>query len=107
MIRPVGDKVLIRKDKVDSSNEYTTKSGIVVVNSEDTRPKGRVSLGTIEALGTSYINQLGSRVDLSEEFSVGDRVLYYHAAEIPYEDNLVFIRAIDIDCKVEGEISLR
>ena len=105
--KPVGDKVLIRKDKVDSSDQYTTSSGIVVVNSDATRHKGRVSLGTVEAIGTEFTDSNGSRVKISDMLQVGDKVIYYHPAEIQLEDDLVLVRAIDIDCKVEaseGEI---
>lgn len=105
--KPVGDKVLIRKDKFDSSDQYETKSGILVVNSEDTRRKGRVSIGTVEAIGTTFVNNHNQIEKISDNFSVGDKVLYYHPAGIELEDDLILVRAIDIDCKVEikeGEV---
>lgn len=109
--KPIGDKVLIRKDKLDSSNQYETNSGIVVVNSEDTRHKGRFSLGEVLAIGESFIDSYQQLVKIKDILKVGDKVLYYHPAEIKLSDDLILVRAIDIDAIVvinDGEqIKLR
>lgn len=105
--KPIGDKVLIRKDKIDSSSSYQTKSGITVI-SEATRHKGRLSLGVVEALGTKFLNKWNHK-DTLNLLSVGDKVLYYHPAEIPIDNDLVLVRAIDIDAIIcsDSEVSLR
>ena len=105
--RPVNDKVLIKKDKLDSNDNYTTKSGIEVINSA-TRHKGRVALGEVIDIGSTYVNENGSRVDISTLVKPGDKVLYYYPAEISLDGDLVLVRAIDIDAVIEGNnISLR
>lgn len=104
ILKPLGNRLIIEKDERDAKSDYTTESGIRVVQSNDSRKKGRMALGTIKAVGTSYINPVSSkRENLADTFSVGDRILYYLPSEkkIKYGDEeFTFIRAEDVDCIV-------
>ena len=109
--KPVGDKVLIERVKQDVDITFQSSSGLYIVSSQDTRHKGRISLGIIKALGTRFIDQYGTTRNQSEVFKEGDKVIYYHPSEVVIDEtnNLVLVRAIDIDAIVSNdcEVSLR
>ena len=67
MIRPLHDKILIRRDEAEDK----TDSGIFLPESSKDKPKS----GTIEAVGDGAINtETGGRIPLSVK--KGDRVIF-------------------------------
>ena len=67
MIRPLHDKILIRRDEAEDK----TDSGIFLPESSKDKPKS----GTIEAVGDGAINtETGGRIPLSVK--QGDRVIF-------------------------------
>lgn len=74
-IRPLHDKILVRRDEAKSK----TDSGIIIPESGKERPK----TGVIEAVGTGALNtETGERIPLTVK--KGDRVLFtsYAGTEI-------------------------
>lgn len=103
--RPLNNRILIKIDKESEADIKTTASGILVVNKD--KPKGRESIATIVKVGTHMYTPQGMRVDLTDIFHEGDKVLYYHPAgdvrvEIDGEE-YILVRAEDIDCVIEDE----
>ncbi|MBI1191481.1 MAG: co-chaperone GroES [Tepidisphaera sp.] len=66
-IRPLGDKILVKRDEAQSK----TESGIYLPESSKDKPK----TGTIEAVGTGNLNtDTGERIPLSVK--KGDKVIF-------------------------------
>mgnify|MGYP001249951062 CR=1 FL=1 len=83
-VRPLGDKILVRRDEAASK----TESGIYIPESGKERPK----TGTVEAVGTGALNtETGERVPL--EIKKGDRVLFssYAGTEIKLDGEELLI----------------
>lgn len=79
-IRPLHDKILVRRDEAKSK----TESGIIIPESGKERPK----TGVIEAVGTGALNtETGERIPLTVK--KGDRVLFtsYAGTEIKLEND--------------------
>jgi chaperonin GroES len=66
-IRPLGDKILVKRDEAQTK----TESGIYLPESSKDKPK----TGTIEAVGTGALNtETGERIPLSVR--KGDKVIF-------------------------------
>ncbi len=79
-IRPLHDKILVRRDEAKSK----TESGIIIPESGKERPK----TGVIEAVGSGALNtETGARIPLTVK--KGDRVLFtsYAGTEIKLEND--------------------
>ena len=97
-IRLVGNHILIEPTNTESLSEYTTKSGIQVVQS-NYRSKRKSLLGKIAKLG-SYITEGRQRVPLTDYFNIGDTVAYFEVGTTEVKlDNKTYliVRAEDID----------
>src|SRR3954469_2518203 len=83
-IRPLGDKIIVRRDEAQTK----TESGIFIPESGKERPK----TGTIEAVGTGAINtETGERIPLTVK--KGDRVIFtsYAGTEVKLADEELLI----------------
>lgn len=104
-IRPINNRVLIKIDKTYDPEVYQTASGIQVICRN--KPRARDRVGEIIKLGTHMYQPDGSRIDLSDFLSVGDKVMYYYPAEgfkFSYDGNdYILVRAEDIDCIIRKE----
>jgi chaperonin GroES len=77
-VRPLGDKILVKRDEAASK----TESGIFLP--ENARREGRVIFGTVKAVGNGTLDKTtGQRIPL--ELKTGDRILFSK----PYEPNVV------------------
>ncbi|MDX2131462.1 MAG: co-chaperone GroES [Planctomycetota bacterium] len=89
-IRPLGDKILVRRDEAQSK----TESGIFLPESSKDRPK----TGVIEAVGTGSINtDTGERIPLTVK--KGDKVIFssYAGTEVKLDgDELLIMSEEDI-----------
>lgn len=90
MIRPLHDKILIRRDEAEDK----TDSGIFLPESSKDKPKS----GVIEAVGDGAINtETGGRIPLSVK--KGDRVIFtsYSGTEVKLGiDELIIMGEDDI-----------
>jgi chaperonin GroES len=87
-IRPLGDKVLVRRDEPETK----TASGIFLPESAKDRPK----TGVIEAVGDGSLNtDTGERVPLSVK--KGDRVIFssYAGTEVKLNEQELLIMSED------------
>lgn len=83
-IRPLGDKILVRRDEAQSK----TESGIYLPESSKDRPK----TGVIEAVGTGALNtDTGERIPLSVK--KGDKVIFssYAGTEVKLDGEELLI----------------
>lgn len=83
-IRPLGDKILVKRDEAQSK----TDSGIYLPESSKDKPK----TGTIEAVGTGNLNtDTGERIPLSVK--KGDKVIFssYAGTEVKLEGTELLI----------------
>ncbi|MEM9065596.1 MAG: co-chaperone GroES [Planctomycetota bacterium] len=83
-IRPLHDKILVRRDEAESQ----TESGIFLPEGSKDRPK----TGTIEAVGDGALNtETGERIPLTVK--KGDRVIFtsYAGTEVKLGDDEVLI----------------
>src|SRR5438105_922880 len=77
-VRPLGDKIIVRRDEAQTK----TDTGIFLPETGKERPK----TGTVEAVGTGAINtETGQRIPLTVK--KGDRVIFtsYAGTEIKLE----------------------
>ena len=87
-VRPLGDKVLVRRDEP----EERTASGIFLPETGKEKPKS----GVIEAVGDGALNtDTGKRIPLSVK--KGDRVIFssYAGTEVKLEDKELLIMSED------------
>lgn len=87
-IRPLHDKIIVRRDEAESR----TKSGIFLPETSKDRPK----TGTIEAVGDGKLNtETGQRVPLTVK--AGDRVIFssYSGTEVKLEGDELLIMSED------------
>ncbi|GJQ30785.1 MAG: 10 kDa chaperonin [Phycisphaerae bacterium] len=87
-IRPLGDKILVRRDEAQTK----TESGIYLPETGKERPK----TGVVEAVGTGAINtETGSRIPLTVK--KGDRVIFtsYAGTEVKLEGTELLIMGED------------
>ena len=87
-IRPLHDKILVRRDEADSR----TESGLYLPESSKDKPK----TGVIEAVGDGKLNtETGERSPLTVK--KGDRVIFasYAGTEIKLGDDSVLIMSED------------
>jgi chaperonin GroES len=89
-VRPLGDKILVRRDEAASK----TDSGIIIPEAGKERPK----TGTVEAVGSGALNtDTGQRVPL--QVKKGDRILFtsYAGTELKLDgDELLIMTEDDI-----------
>lgn len=94
-VRPIGDKVLIKRDEAESR----TESGIYLPESAKDRPK----TGTIQAVGTGILNtETGERTPLTVK--KGDKVIFssYAGSEIKLgKDELLIMSESEILAIIE------
>ncbi len=87
-IRPLHDKILVRRDEAQSK----TDTGIYLPESSKDKPK----TGTIAAVGTGALNtETGARIPLSVR--KGDRVIFssYSGTEVKLNDEELLIMSED------------
>ncbi|HYF15721.1 MAG TPA: co-chaperone GroES [Phycisphaerales bacterium] len=87
-VRPLGDKILVRRDEAQSK----TESGIFLPETSKDKPK----TGVVEAVGTGALNtDTGERVPLSVR--KGDRVIFssYAGTEVKLDGNELLIMSED------------
>jgi chaperonin GroES len=87
-IRPLGDKILVKRDEALSK----TESGIILPESGKDKPK----TGIVEAVGTGALNtDTGERIPLS--IKKGDRVIFssYSGTEVKLNDTEYLMMAED------------
>ena len=96
--KPMNNRVLIKKYESYDPAEYTTKSGIIVINRE--KPVDRYAMAIIIKLGQRMLMPDGSYKKLTDIWSEGDKVFYYVPAQgVPLKldgENYFLIRAEDI-----------
>lgn len=88
MIRPLGDKILVRRDEAQDK----TESGIYLPETGKERPK----TGVVEAVGNGAINtETGERIPLTVK--KGDRVIFssYAGTEIKLDGEELLIMGED------------
>jgi len=89
-VRPLGDKILVRRDEAQTK----TDTGIFLPETGKERPK----TGTVEAVGTGALNtDTGARIPLTVK--KGDRVIFtsYAGTEIKLEgDDLLIMGEEDV-----------
>src|SRR5262245_6718393 len=87
-VRPLGDKILVRRDEAQTK----TESGIFLPETGKERPK----TGTVEAVGTGALStETGKRVPLSVK--KGDRVIFtsYAGTELKLDGDELLIMGED------------
>jgi len=87
-IRPLHDKVIIRRDEAEDQ----TESGIFLPESGKEKPK----TGVIEAVGDGKLNtETGQRTPLSVK--AGDRVIFasYAGSEVKLDDETLLVMSED------------
>lgn len=87
-VRPLGDKILVRRDEAQTK----TESGIFLPETGKEKPK----TGTVEAVGTGALNtDTGERIPLSVK--KGDRVIFssYAGTEVKLNDQELIIMSED------------
>ena len=87
-VRPIGNKVLIRRDEAETQ----TEAGIYLPESAKDKPR----TGVIEAVGTGAINtDTGERVPV--ELKKGEKVIFssYAGTEVKLDDDTLLIMAED------------
>lgn len=87
-VRPLGDKILVRRDEAQSK----TESGIYLPETGKEKPK----TGVVEAVGTGALNtETGERIPLTVK--KGDRVIFssYAGTEIKLNDEELLIMSED------------
>lgn len=99
--KPLNNMLLVQRDKEETQSTKTLESGLIVVNSEENKPKNRDSIATVIKVGDYVYDKFGNRHDLKEIFHPGDRVIYYNPAggtEIIFSgETYLLLRAEDID----------
>lgn len=89
-VRPLGDKILVRRDEATSK----TESGIYLPESSKDKPK----TGIVEAVGTGALNtETGERIPLT--IKKGDRVIFtsYAGTEIKLDGQGEFLMMSEDD----------
>lgn len=102
--RPINNQVLIKVDKKETAEFDKLDSGLLIPNSS--KSKGRDASATIVKIGTHMYNKYGDKINLSDVFKVGDRILYYFAGGVKVQidgEEYLLVRAEDIDCIIEDE----
>src|SRR5215813_14454249 len=87
-VRPLGDKILVRRDEAQTK----TDSGIYLPETGKEKPK----TGIVEAVGTGALNtDTGDRIPLSVR--KGDRVIFssYSGTEVKLNDQELLIMSED------------
>src|SRR5262245_34193350 len=87
-VRPLGDKILVRRDEAQTK----TDSGIFLPETGKERPK----TGTVEAVGTGALStETGKRVPLSVK--KGDRIIFtsYAGTELKLDGDELLIMGED------------
>jgi len=94
-VRPIGDKILVRRDEATEK----TESGIYLPESAKDKPK----TGTVQAVGTGALNtETGERVPLSVK--KGDKVIFssYAGTEVKLDkDTFLMMSEDDILAVIE------
>jgi chaperonin GroES len=88
MIRPLGDKILVKRDEAQDK----TESGIYLPESGKERPK----TGVVQAVGNGALNtETGERIPLTVK--KGDRIIFssYAGTEIKLDDEEFLIMGED------------
>ncbi len=83
-VRPLGDKILVRRDEAASK----TETGIFLPESSKDKPK----TGVVEAVGTGALNtDTGERIPLT--IKKGDRIIFtsYSGTEVKLNDQELLI----------------
>lgn len=105
--RPINNMLLVKRDKSESETTKTLDSGIIVVQSEETKDKSRDCIATVIKVGDYVYNKNGNKHDLKEMFHPGDKIVYYNpagATRIQIEgEEYILLRAEDIDAILEEE----
>lgn len=110
-IKPVGNKLLIKRSHYDYEDTYETSSGILVKQFDESRYKGRLAIGEIISMGDYFNDKKGKLIKMKSVFKVGDKVLYYYPSQKVVklnEEEICFIRAEDVDIIIDSnkEVSL-
>lgn len=87
-IRPLGDKVLVKRDEATEK----TESGIYLPEAAKDKPKS----GTIQAVGTGALNtETGERIPLN--LKKGDKVIFssYAGTEVKIDKDTLLIMSED------------
>ena len=87
-VRPLGDKILVRRDEAASK----TETGIFLPESSKDKPK----TGIVEAVGTGALNtDTGERIPLA--IKKGDRIIFtsYSGTEVKLNDQELLIMSED------------
>lgn len=94
MIRPTGNRVLIKPDKVE---EKSTANGIILSE----RAQKKALTGTIVSIGTGLVldngNILTVQEQLGEELKCGDRVMYNKISAMKVQEDKEELILIDAD----------
>lgn len=103
--KPINNMLLVQRDKEESKSTRTLESGLVVVESEDNKPKSRDCIATVIKVGDYVYDKYGNKHNLKEMFKPGDRIVYYNpAGAIKLDLNgeeYILLRAEDIDAIIE------
>ena len=96
--KPMNNRILIKKDQTYDAEKFTTRSGIIVFDSN--KPKDRYAMATIIKLGQGMKTPNGGYVKFTDLWKEGDRVMYYVPAQgIPFDiegEEYFLIRGEDI-----------
>lgn len=109
-IKPIGNKILIKRDRDDYENTFTTYSGILVKQYNEARHKGRYAIGEIVSMGEYFHDKYGKLVNMGSVFKKGDKIIYYYPSQkIVNLDGLeyCFIRAEDVDLIVDSNTKIK
>lgn len=109
-IKPIGNKILIKRYYDDYKSTYETNSGILIKQFEESRHKGRVSIGEIISMGKYFHDKTGTLMETKSLFKEGDRVLYYYPSQKIIQldgEEFCFIRAEDIEMIIDSNKKIR
>lgn len=102
-ITPINSNLIVKDDKEESKNSYSTNSGIEVIAAVDNKAKNRSIKATVIKVGSVLYDKDGHCTDLKKLYQPGDRILYYYpAGKIRFKINdeeYVLLRAEDVDTK--------
>lgn len=105
-IKPIGNKLIVERDKNDCKNTYTTSSGIIVKRYDEKRHKGRYAIGNIVSMGKYFHDKDGNLIKMGSVFKEGDKIVYYYPSENIINFNgkrYCFIRAEDIEMVIDPD----
>lgn len=94
MIKPLGDRVLIKMIEA----EETTKSGIILASAAQEKPQ----IAEVIAVGPGEVNSEGKKIEM--QVKVGEKVITskYSGTEVKYEGSeYIIVRQSDILAVVE------